>query len=170
MKQLGSGIFLLVLAACSSTTSKTAGAVSEVPQILYSERWVMAVEQLSKNYVNQKVQLEVDYETYLTFAPNKVIKTTVCHFKSPVRKTLIVDTEAPANIQNGLIKILGPSSQKQDYNVTLAPKSGKGPNIKRSVYCTSALEAKTYGYEIAAEELILRPVEEILRLKKYKQN
>lgn len=170
--------FLLVgflLTACSSTQQPSVKDTNEAsssltPQALLAERWVMAVEQLSKNYVQQKVQLEVDYETYLTFAPNKIIKTTVCHFKSPVIKTLVVDTESPAVIDGKTIKVLGPSSQKQDYNVTLKPKSGKGPNIKRSVYCTSAIEPKTYNYELEGEELILKPVEEILKLKKYKQN
>lgn len=142
----------------------------DVLALLTKERWVSAEEQLSKRYEQEGIVLEVVYETFMTFTPNVVTRTTVCHFKSPVQKTLIVDTQSPMQIEGNRLKVMAPSFQKQDYNVTLAPKSGKGPNIKRSVYCTASLEEKTYKLEIKKDELILKPIEEILKLKKYKQD
>ena len=155
---------LLFLSSCATKVTP------QMVDLLVKERWVSAEEQLSKRYEQEGITLEVSYETFMTFTPTTVTRTTVCHFKSPVQKTLIVDTQSPMELKGGELKVLAPSFQKQDYNVVLAPKSGKGPNIKRSVYCTASLEEKTYKLHLKNDELILKPVEEILKLKKYKQD
>jgi len=161
-----------LLASCASSKQAAPSDTAANLKKLYGERWFLSTEQLQKNYVDkgQNAKLDVQYDTYFSFSEGKMLKTTVCHFKSPVEKTLIVDTEAPVLIVGNTLQVLIQTSQKQDYNVTLAPRDKKGPNIKRSVFCTSTAEAKTYTYEIKGDELILKPVEEILRLKKYKQN
>lgn len=161
------GLMIFLLASCASS-KKT--VLSERQKIL-GERWFLGTEKVEKktSQTDKVPYLSVQYDTFFTFAPNKIVKTTVCHFKQPVEKMLIVDTESPLVFGVNSFSVLLPSSQKQTYDAVLTPKSGKGPNIKRAVYCSSSLDAKSYNYELRGEELILKPVEEILKLKKYKQ-
>lgn len=158
--------------SCASSKQAVPSQTGANLNKLYAERWFLSTEHLAKDYVDkgQNAKLDVQYDTYYSFSEGKMVKTTVCHFKNPVQKTLIVDTEAPVLFAGNTLRVLMQSTQKQDYNVTLAPRDKKGPNIKRSVFCSSTIEPKTYTYEIKGDELILKPVEEILRLKKYKQN
>lgn len=172
MSRLLSVALLGLVVSCSSSKVSAPSHTGANLDKIFAERWFLGSEHLAKDYVDkgQNAKLDVQYDTYYTFSPGKMVKTTVCHFKNPVQKTLIVDTEAPVLFAGNSLKVLIASSQKQDYNVTLAPRDKKGPNIKRSVFCSSNIESKTYTYEIKGDELILKPIEEILRLKKYKQN
>lgn len=173
--QLFGTTICLGLLACTTTQEL---AEKEVPppahlEKLYAERWVSDTEHVVKDYLDkgQRAKLDVQYEVFYTFAPGKLTKTMVCHFKSPVPKTLIVDTESPVEFSGkDSLKVLVPSFQKQEYNAVLKRVDKKGPDLQRSVYCSSSIEAKAYKYEIRGDELILKPVEEILKLKKYKQN
>lgn len=161
------------LSACTTTQKVSDAEASSVNlDKLYAERWVSDTEHIVRDYEDkgQPAKLDVQYEVFYTFAPGKMTKTTVCHFKRPVPKTLIVDTEATVAIGADTINVLAGSSQKQDYNAVLKRVDKKGPDIKRSVYCSSMIEPKVYKYEIKGDELNLKPVEEILKLKKYKQN
>ncbi|MEZ4814860.1 MAG: hypothetical protein R3A80_06595 [Bdellovibrionota bacterium] len=165
-----SGYILVLAFLLASCVSSKKALLSERNKVL-GERWFLGTEKIEKGAKNPGdiPSLSVQYDTYFTFSPNKLVKTTVCHFKQPVDKMLIVDTESPVIFGPNSFTVLLPSSQKQTYDAVLAPKSGKGPSIKRAVYCSSSLEAKSYNYELQGEELILKPVGEILKLKKYKQ-
>jgi hypothetical protein len=162
--------FLVSCASTQSSTTATSAASSgkdPKPEDLYNTNWILEQQSVDQVIGQEQTPLKVDYETYMVFTPGKVKKDVICHFSEPATKTLIVSTEAPAVYKDNTVQVMQRGFEKQEYKQTLVPVSGKGPKKLRSLYCTDEIKAAKYKFAIEDDHLILDPIEDSLRLKKY---
>lgn len=164
MKKL---ICLILLAACTTTKSQNVIEKPADAESIMASRWAFEPTKLEQDLQGSK--LKVEYESYFEFLSDRVRKTVTCYFREPVQRTLIATAEAPIEISGNTLKITKDAFEKQEFKQTLAPKSGVGPNKTRSAFCHSEIKSGTYIFSAENDELILKPLEETLKLKKYIQ-
>ncbi len=155
----GSALAFL-LSACATQQSKHT--------LLLQNSWEIDVKDVNAVLPGQQMSFKADYEAYLVFGANTLKKDTVCHFREPFQKTLIVSTTAPIEYKGNRAVIKTPTFERQEFKAVLKRKDGTGKERLASAFCESRIDARDYEYKILREQLILKSVEETLRLKKYR--
>jgi hypothetical protein len=98
-----------------------------------------------------------------------VFKEVFCDYTSTYNKQLGSRAMAPAELSDQGIRILDSAYQKQEYRMTLTPKSGVGKTLHKTLYCSSEITPADFKlkWSEGKEILILTSPKESLRLKRY---
>ena len=163
--------FLMLLSffiSCPSTSKNSEPKLFN-PEEIIGTSWSHSRVTKQQIYTEQNVKLDVVYDTVWAFEKEHMKSSVVCHFSSPVKKTLIVEVRVPVeyNSLKSTVKVLDTHYEKQEYKEIQESLVRKGERRTRIVHCKAEIEKGVYKIKLFGDEIHLEPVVDTIKMKKF---